>query len=643
MKNDLTLGVSIRRHKRGSKKKRRSPKGSGGIKGVETLRSEVVDALLVKLKGDPDAALSAEERRILAGVLESWAHVVERAQRNDLNIRELRKLLGIILERQKRSGSGGDGNSGEGGSSDGGGEGSANSGQGASGDGSAQGEDPSGDEASSSQSNDDRRDEHGRRSVKDFPDAAIFEHPHTELTVGCRCPGCGRGKLYRYNPSQYMTISGQPVFTATQHIVEQLQCNLCDEIFKAPLSEEARLDGADGRTLYSYSAVALIAIFKFFGVMPWHRMETVQSWIGVRVPDASMFDQCERLANAIAPVAKHLERLSSEVMLLFGDDTSACVLNERSALIPERESGKLVERTGCHTTCVIAVTNDGHHIVHFRVGIQHTGELLDELLSERPSTFPPPMVMSDALSANKVTVCEVLECYCNAHAMRYFKDLKEKYPTEAGYALERYKKIFDHEKHCQKHELSPEHRLAYHRKHSKHLLKEICTYGYDLLEVSKEIEPNSDIGKAYNYMLNNEHELSAFCRYPGAPLENNLSERTLRLPVHLRDAAPFYRSVIGAAIAATILSVGSTAYHAGVNLLDYFVAMLRHSDDVRARPYDWVPWLYEERVHELESRRIAGIQPTIPRLDVDPAPIVYSPWVHGDAGSENNSTGSMTI
>jgi transposase len=434
VKNDLTLGVSIRRHKRGSRtKKRRSPKGSRGIKGVETLRSEVVDALLVKLKGDPDAALSAEERRILAGVLESWAHVVERAQRNDLNIRELRKLLGIILERQKRSGSGGDGNSGEGGSSDGGGEGSTDSGPGASSDGSAQGEDPDVDESESSSSQSkDRRDEHGRRSSKDFPGAAICEHPHTELTIGSRCPGCGRGKLYRYNPSQYMTISGQPVFMATQHIVERLQCNLCDEVFKAPLSKSARLDGADGRTLYSYSAVALIAILKFFGVMPWHRMETVQSWIGVRVPDASMFDQCERLANAIAPVAKHLERLSSMVMLLFGDDTSACVLNERSAIIPERESGKLVERTGCHTTCVIAVTNDGHHLVHFRIGIQHTGELLDELLSERPSTLLPPMVMSDALSANKVTVCQVRECFCNAHTVRYFKDLRENYPKEAA-------------------------------------------------------------------------------------------------------------------------------------------------------------------------------------------------------------------
>jgi len=642
VKNDLTLGVSNRRNKSGSRKKKRRST-SRGVKRVETLRSEVVDALLVKLKGDPDAALSAEERRILAGVLETFAHVIERAQRNDLNIRDLRKLLGIILERQKRSGSGGDGNAGEGGSSDGGGEGGANSGQEASGDGSAQGEDPGVDE-SPSEASSSHRDEHGRRSAKDFPDAAICEHLHTELTIGCRCPGCGRGKLYRYNPSQYMTISGQAVFSATKHIVEQLQCNLCDEIFKAPLSEEARLDGADGRTLYSYSAVALIAILKFFGVMPWHRMETVQAWIGVRVPDSSMFDQCERLANAIAPVAKHLERISSEVMLLFGDDTSACVLNERSALIPERESGELVERTGCHTTCVIAATDDGHHIVHFRIGIQHTGELLDELLSERPSTLPPPMVMSDALSANKVTACKVRECFCNAHPVRYFKKLKENYPKEAGYVLERYKKIFDNEKLCQENELSPEQRLAYHREHSKPLLKEISTHGYDLLEVSEEIEPNSDIGKAYKYVYNNEYELSAFYRYPGAPLENNLSERILRLPVHLRDGAPFYRNAIGAAIAATILSVGSTAYNAGVNLLDYFVAMLRHSDDVRARPYDWVPWLYEERVRVLERRsQPPATAPVYPGWEVDPVPIVYSPVVHGNAGPEFNSSGSMTI
>ena len=315
--------MSVRHRAARRSRKRRKDKSKGqGAKTVEVVRPEVVDALLAKLTTTTEVSLSAEEKRILAGVQQTWAHVVERAQHRDFNISQLRKLLGIFLQRQKGTGSG---SSGEGSSNDGGGgggkpdvepecstEGSTSQ---------EQDDTTSTDESCSEPATGKNRDEHGRRSADDFPDAAICYHHHPELTPGCLCPECHRGKLYKYRPSQYMTISGQPVFTATQHVVEQLQCNLCDATFRAPLSEAARLDGAFGTTLYSYSAVALMAIFKFFGVVPWHRMETLQAWIGVHVPDASMFDQCERLANTVAPVVKHLLRLSANAQLFYGDDT----------------------------------------------------------------------------------------------------------------------------------------------------------------------------------------------------------------------------------------------------------------------------------------------------------------------------------
>lgn len=612
--------MSVHRKNRGRHRKRRGAKKSRS-KTAQPIQPEVVDALLAKLKGNEDIALSDDEKRILAGVLETWAHLTERAQRNDLSIRQLRDLLGIILQRKKGSGS--DGSKGDG-QADGEPQGVSTEQTPDQDDAASQNESPT-DTSDQQPTHDRHRDKHGRRSAQDFPDAAICHHTHTDLSVGCLCPECGRGKLYQYTPRQYTTISGQPLFMATHHRVEQLQCNVCDEVFKADLSEEARLDGADGRTLYSYSAVALIALFKFFGVVPLHRLQTVHQWMGLYVPDASMFDQCERLANVMAPVVKHMQQQAANAQLLFGDDTSACVINERSAVLPERKTGKLVERTGCHTTCVIAVTSEGHRIAYFRIGIQHTGEVLDALLSQRDQAREAPLVMSDALSANDVTLCKVRHCYCNAHAVRKFKKLEDNYP-EAGYATERYKQIFDHEEYCKVNQLSPIQRLDYHREHSKPLFKEICTYGFNLFE-SQAIEPNSDIGQAYNYLLNNEYWLSAFYRYPGAPLDNNLVESTLRLPVHLRDAAPFYRNAIGAAIAASILTVGVTAYNAGVNLFDYFVAMLRHRDDVTSRPDCWLPWCYESRVSFLETTHPIPTHAEVcapKEEDIRPVPIVYS-------------------
>ena len=44
----------------------------------------------------------------------------------------------------------------------------------------------------------------------------------------------------------------------------------------------------------------------------------------------------------------------------------------------------------------------------------------------------------------------------------------------------------------------------------------------------KRIEPNSGMGNAINYMLKRWNKFTLFLRRPGAPLHNNIVERTLK-------------------------------------------------------------------------------------------------------------------
>lgn len=557
---------------------------------------------ITKLKQDRFSELSPDERQNIVNIVETWAHLRERARNSDLKLSFVLSLFGIKPSSKRKGPNEDEDKSKQKASVDSEADTSTQTQDEKN---AVQTEQPkatSDSDEKSQGSKPTNRNPHGRRNGKDFPQALVHHHPHTELTVGDRCPDCGRGRLYEYEASAFTFISSQAPFVATRHVLDQLQCGLCQAIFRAKLSPDVVADGGDqkNRPLYAHSAVAMIVIFKFFGVMPWKRLETIQEAVGVYVPDSSMSDQSERLANAILPVVRLLWHRAGNAHLFYGDDTGALILGKRTCVKPDRRTGEPTERCGCHTTCVIAVTQDNQTIVLFRIGIQHTGELMDQILINRADDMPDPLFMSDASSANEVTVCKVIECRCNSHAVRKFKEIVKDYPKEAEYALERFSAIYDNEELCKKSQMDQKQRLAYHRQHSKSLHKEICLYGHELIE-SKAFEPKSPIYKAYDYVLNHEYGLSAFYRHLGAPLDNNISEQILRLPVRLRDGAPFFRTEVGARVADTILTLGVTAINAKVNLFDYFVALLRHQDDVKAHPANWLPWTYRDRQRELEE------------------------------------------
>jgi hypothetical protein len=321
------------------------------------------------------------------------------------------------------------------------------------------------------------RDDHGRRGPSAFGKLAEAHHVHTSLATGDRCPECDRGRLYKYRPDEFTTISGQSPLVATRHIVDALQCNLCKSVFKAPVPEILEDDGLRNRHLYSYSAVAIVATYRFFAGLPMHRQDRLQRMLGVAVPDASIWDMCERLADVLRPIWRVLHEIAKDALVFFGDDTNATILDTRAKVRKNRKSGANELRTGCHTTCVIAVTRDEHAVTLFVTGIHHTGEVMDLVLAERDLALEPPIFMGDCIASNTVTKTAVLYAGCNSHAVRRFKALADRYPEASGYVLERYKKIYENDEHCRVDKLIGEARRDYHRDHSRPLLREICEHG----------------------------------------------------------------------------------------------------------------------------------------------------------------------
>jgi hypothetical protein len=139
--------------------------------------------------------------------------------------------------------------------------------------------------------------------------------------------------------------------------------------------------------------------------------------------------------------------------------------------------------------------------------------------------------------------------------------------------------------------LSHELRLRLLQRQSAPVMNEIESWMRSQLEL-KRVEPNSGLGKAFDYMLDRWPKLTLFLRVPGAPLTNNVCERALKAAIRHRNNSLFYRSQRGAKVGDLYMSIIYTAESNGENALAYLTALLRHARTVAERPLDWLPWNY---------------------------------------------------
>jgi len=77
-----------------------------------------------------------------------------------------------------------------------------------------------------------------------------------------------------------------------------------------------------------------------------------------------------------------------------------------------------------------------------------------------------------------------------------------------------------------------------------------------------------------------------------APLDTNIVERALKLIIRQRKNSLFYATEHSAYIASMLTSLIATCLYAGVNALEYLVALQEHRTAVFRDPAAWFPWNY---------------------------------------------------
>jgi hypothetical protein len=363
------------------------------------------------------------------------------------------------------------------------------------------------------------------------------------------------------------------------------------------------LPAAAGEEKYTPRARAVVALCRYYLGLPFHRLEGFQNLVGVPVADATLWDQAEGVADGVYPVVEQLMTEAAQSRLIFHDDTTARIITlikanrQRSG---QSSAPSTPVRTGVYTTGLVA--QDGERtIVLYWSGRAHAGENLAEVLKRRRPELPPPIVMSDALAANHLAdESGLIRSYCLAHGLRQFSDIEEVFPVECERVLSDLSQVYQFEHDTVEQAMSGAARLTYHQTHSGPILAALQPWLEQQLS-ERLVEPQSSLGKAFKYLLKHWEGLTRFLTVIDAPLDNNIVERALKLMIRQRRNSLFFASEHSARVASLLTSLIATAIEAGINVLEYLVALQQNRSAVFADPAAWLPWHYREALQNAQA------------------------------------------
>lgn len=513
------------------------------FKDIKKLISRVEHAL------EHDLALESEDIRLILNAIHTLLEVQSKLEEKDMTLHKLKKLLGMIKKSERRNSSSGN------------------------------------------KKNKKPAKKPRTKKAKTNP-AQTSRHAIKNSKKGDPCPVCPKGKLRKKEPLEFIRVTGSTEYSSEKHVLDRLECDLCDYVVTAEMPKEVIKDGEVGQK-YGYSARSMMAIKKHFSGNPYFHQETLNDMFGHPIRASSIFDQCEHVANDTSSAYYELSRQAANATLFYIDDTGNRILDQKPEIRDKRNGKGKVERKGVYTSGLIALLPSGEVIYLYETSLGHAGELIDDILLKRKPDLPPPIIMCDALSRNLPSVdVKYILSYCNSHARRSFYDIDDNFP-EVEEVLDWYEKVWINDNDCKSKGYDPEKRLLYHKEHSLPIMEKIKAWCQSYID-SPEYEEYGGLGKACNYFITHYSELVRFCEIAGAPVDNNTMEEGLKVPIRTRKNAYFYKTKAGADVANRLTSLICTAHRNGVNAFHYLNALQRNKIELRADPSQWMPWTVKE-------------------------------------------------
>jgi hypothetical protein len=341
------------------------------------------------------------------------------------------------------------------------------------------------------------------------------------------------------------------------------------------------------------------------------------------MPDANQWRMADGCDDLLAPLYKTLERhgIQNANALRF-DDTGSMIIELRRQIQTELQAVALLGdsaqhvRTGINATAFYIDTDEAKVILFF-TGRHHAGEMVDRLLAHRRASSRKLVSLSDAASKNfsHDRADQLEQAVCNAHCYLKFRAVKDQFPAEHAVAGEVYEKVFDNDDKALG--LDAHERMLYHREHSKPQMLRLLQMCKEKIDANL-VEPNSALWEPISYVINQWPLLTKFYEVPGVPLDSNLVEQTLIIPVRYLAGSFAYKTQTGADVGDRFMSLVATANANGVEPVAYLTECLRNHEDLAKRPEHYLPWVVRDRHEHLD--RDQQIQARTPSSPSPPAP-----------------------
>ncbi len=434
---------------------------------------------------------------------------------------------------------------------------------------------------------------HGRNGANAYRGAKRVEISHESLSAGNPCPHSGcTGKVHtQCDPGVMVRIKGMPPLSGTVYELEKLRCSLCGEVFTAGAPEGV------GEKKYDETAASMVANLKYGAGFPFYRLEKLQGNLGIPLPAPTQWEIVQEAAQKCEPAFEALVDEAAQGEVLDNDDTPAKILELLAENHETSRDEDIPKRTGLYTTGIISKYED-QLIALFFTGRNHAGENLARVLARRAEYRDVPIQMCDALSRNLPGELKTLLANCLSHGRRRFVDVVNHFPESCRYILETLGEVYANDAVTRRERMSPQQRLTHHQTHSESLMQELHEW-FECQFSEKKVEPNSGLGQAISYMLKHWQALTLFLREPGAPLDNNICERSLKKAILHRKNSLFYKTQNGARVGDLFMSLIHTAELCGADPFDYLCELQRNMERVAENPGQWLPWNYRQTLAKI--------------------------------------------
>jgi hypothetical protein len=264
------------------------------------------------------------------------------------------------------------------------------------------------------------------------------------------------------------------------------------------------------RGLAAPGLLAFVLVSKFSEHLPLYRQQDVLGRHGIFLARSTLCGWMAQCAQQFHPLVELMLQRIPQSRVIQADETPVQVLD------PKRDS----TRTG-YLWAYVGDADHPYTVYDYRDSRGRVGPA--EILKDFRG-----YLQTDAYSSYESVVLEsagrIIAVGCWAHARRNFFDARLNQPREVHYVLGLVAQLYDIEDEIKSR--SPEKRLVVRQERSVPVLERLGTY---LREQQGGTLPKSQYGQAIAYALNHWEELLRYTEDGRLEIDNNFTERTLRL------------------------------------------------------------------------------------------------------------------